>query len=75
MMDGKKCLEAIKKDTKLKDIPVVMYSTTSNKVEISQYKSMGANFLVKPDRFAELVKSLNFILGYSNERTAFFFIF
>lgn len=74
MMDGKVCLQEIKKNERLKDIPVIMYSTTSNKTEIKHYKMMGANFLVKPDRFAHLVKSLNFILGYSNERSDFFFI-
>lgn len=75
LMDGKVCLQEIKKNERFKDIPVIMYSTSNNKAEIRQYKLMGANFLVKPDRFTHLVKSLNFILGYSDERSDFFFIF
>jgi CheY-like chemotaxis protein len=73
MMDGRACLSAIKKNEKLKDIPVVMYSTTSNQTEITQYKMMGANFLVKPNHFSKLVKSLAIILGYSDERSTFIF--
>jgi CheY-like chemotaxis protein len=74
MMDGRACLQAIKLDIKLRDIPVVMYSTTSNNSEIQQYKAMGASFLMKPDRFSNLVKSLTFILGYSSERSEFFYV-
>lgn len=75
LMDGKACLQEIKKIDRLKEIPIIMYSTTSNQTEIKQYKTLGANFLVKPDRFSHLVKSLMFILGYSQDRTdVFFFI-
>jgi CheY-like chemotaxis protein len=75
MMDGRACLEEIKRSERLKDIPVIMYSTTSNKTEIKHYKMMGANFLIKPDRFSQLVKSLTFILGYSEDRSDYFFAF
>ena len=75
MMDGHACLKEIKANAKLKDIPVVMYSTTNNMTEISKYKMMGANFLVKPHQFSKLVKSLQVILGYSDEKSDFFFAF
>lgn len=75
MMDGRECLLEIKKNPKLQRIPVVMYSTTNNKNEIQEYKNMGANFLVKPSHFFKLVKSLAFILGYSNKNSDYFFIF
>jgi CheY-like chemotaxis protein len=68
LMDGKACLNQIRKDKKYKDIPVVMYSTSKNEDEIRQYKALGANFLVKPEKFGKLVKSLAFVLGYSSER-------
>jgi CheY-like chemotaxis protein len=74
MMDGKTCLHEIKKNGKLKDIPVIMYSTTSNNHEITHYKTLGANFLVKPHQFSKLVKSLAIILGYSDERPDLLFI-
>ncbi len=75
LMDGRQCLQKIKQHDRLKEIPVIMYSTTSNQTEITQYKNMGARFLVKPDRFAHLVKSLNIILGYSSDRSDYFFVF
>jgi CheY-like chemotaxis protein len=75
LMDGNACLQQIKQKERLKEIPVVMYSTTNNVAEIKQYKQQGVNFLVKPHKFAQLVKSLSFILGYTSERTDFFFIF
>jgi CheY-like chemotaxis protein len=75
MMDGQSCLREIKANAKLKDIPVVMYSTTNNTSEISKYKMMGANFLVKPHQFSKLVKSLAVILGYSDDRSDYFFAF
>ena len=75
MMDGQSCLREIKANAKLKDIPVVMYSTTNNMSEISKYKTMGASFLVKPHQFSKLVKSLAVILGYSDEKSDYFFTF
>ena len=74
LMDGKTCLNAIRKSEKLKDIPVIMYSTTTNDAEIKHYKLQGANFLIKPGKFDELVKSLSYILGYSRDRTHFFYV-
>lgn len=74
MMDGKTCLQEIKKIEKLKDVPVIMYSTSSNKAEILQFKSMGAGFLVKPNHFSKLVRSLSFILGYTKEPSEYFFL-
>jgi CheY-like chemotaxis protein len=75
LMDGKTCLQEIKKSKKLQDIPVIMYSTTNNATEISNYKLMGARFLVKPHQFSKLVKSLAIILGYNSGRSEFVFFF
>src|SRR5690349_19380558 len=47
LMDGKTCLSEIRKDAKFREIPVIMYSTSSNEAEIQHFKAMGANFLVK----------------------------
>lgn len=75
MMDGRACLQEIKKRDKFKDIPVVMYSTTNNATEISKYRVLGANFLVKPHQFNKLVQSLSVILGYSDSQSQFLFFF
>ena len=37
-MGGKECLIKIKKNKRLKDIPVIFYSTTSNALEIERCK-------------------------------------
>jgi CheY-like chemotaxis protein len=75
LMDGKTCLQEIKKSKKLQDIPVIMYSTTNNAAEISDCKTMGARFLVKPPQFSKLVKSLAVILGYNSGQSGFLFFF
>lgn len=74
MMDGDACLRQIRQNDKLKDLRVVMYSTSNNNKEIAKYKSMGAGFLVKPHQFSKLVKSLSVILGYSNGQAEYFYI-
>lgn len=62
-MDGKECLIKIKKDPQLKDIPVIFYSTTSDPLEIEKCKNLGAkHFVVKPEKFKELVRVLNQVL-------------
>ena len=59
VMDGKKCLQQLKSDQKLKDIPVVIWSTTNNEKEVSLLYLMGAaEFRSKPNTFNELCDSL-----------------
>jgi CheY-like chemotaxis protein len=55
VMDGRECLVELKKDERLKDIPVVIYSTTTDLFEINYYYSLGAScFVHKPDTFTQL---------------------
>jgi CheY-like chemotaxis protein len=59
VMDGRECLEEIKADPRLKAIPVIMYSTTANPVEISSFKKLGAqDFVIKPSGFVQLINRL-----------------
>ena len=59
VMDGKTCLEELKKNKRLKDIPVVIYSTTRNIQEINQLYDLGASrFIHKPATFNELCATL-----------------
>lgn len=63
VINGKVLLAEIRKDKKFEDIPVVMYSTTINLIEIEEYKKMGANhFLIKHNRFQDLCDALSSIL-------------
>ena len=54
-MNGLLCLAAIRSNPVLEHLPVVMLSTSSNEKEISQSKSLGAEFISKPNTFQELV--------------------
>src|SRR5687768_13149199 len=43
-IDGNMCLKEIKKDARLRNIPVVMYSTFSRRSDIEVYKTLDADF-------------------------------
>jgi CheY-like chemotaxis protein len=63
VMGGEECLINLKKNPKFKDIPVIVYSTTTNVTEISIFKKLGAlEFVIKPPRFEELAATLKRIL-------------
>ena len=63
-MDGKTCLLELKKDQRLKNIPVVIYSTTTNTNEIVEMFDLGAfEFISKAHTVDELRTSLNRIIG------------
>lgn len=49
LMNGPDCLNELKKDEKLKGIPVIMYSTSFTDKSIAELKGLGASAcLVKP---------------------------
>jgi CheY-like chemotaxis protein len=59
LMDGKTVLTELRKNKKLKSVPVIMYSTTINPDEIGDYTSLGANrFLNKFNDFRGLCEAL-----------------
>ena len=62
-MNGMQCLPEIKKLGHLKDVRIIMYSTSSDAAIINTSKQLGADdFLVKPDKMALLVSKLAQIL-------------
>jgi CheY-like chemotaxis protein len=61
-VDGNACLKEIKKDRRLHNIAVVMYSTHTRKTDIETYRAMNAGFLVKQNSFYELVAELKKVL-------------
>ena len=75
-ISGKQCLTELKKISHLKHVPIVIYSTSSEKRDIEETSKLGAaHFLTKPDKFGELCKALNELLSLdwsanSNFRTA-----
>ena len=63
LMDGKTCLIEIKKQYALRDIPVIMYSTTSDTNQIKECYRLGAfDFLIKPNTLKKLSEDLISIL-------------
>ena len=66
-MNGWTCLIEVKKDERFKDVPVIMYSTSSQKRDIDIAMSHGALcFCVKPENFKTLthiIKAVSENLG------------
>ena len=61
--NGFDCLTEIRKDPKLKDIPVVIFSTSDNPDAIETTYSLGANYYIcKPRSFELLKKAIRTIL-------------
>ena len=54
-MSGFECLRAIKEQPYLKNIPVIIYSTSSRDADKQKAKELGAiNYITKPDSVAAL---------------------
>jgi CheY-like chemotaxis protein len=66
-MNGKECLVELKTIPFLQDIPIIIYSTTSDQKEIQKTLSMGAShFLIKKSSFNELCNELSSIMIHLN---------
>jgi CheY-like chemotaxis protein len=54
-MDGKECLQEIKKIDRLKKVPIIIYSTSSEQNDVLATRAMGASgYLEKQSSVAEL---------------------
>lgn len=68
ILNGIQTLQTLKKSARLKNIPVIIYSTSDNEQERRKSLNLGAiDYLVKPNTFAEgqvmVDKFINFIPG------------
>jgi CheY-like chemotaxis protein len=64
-LNGWDCLEKIKANGNAKDIPVIMYSTSSHERDIERASRSGAlGLLTKPDDYAELKRCLSELFRY-----------
>jgi DNA-binding NtrC family response regulator len=62
-LSGKKCLSEIKKDERLKNIPVIIYTTSKDVKESRELKEMGAfHFISKPSNADEIYYLVSFAL-------------
>ncbi len=64
-LDGKSALQVIKNDPNLKNIPVIVLTTSCQEMEIVQSYGLGANsYIVKPVKFEKLVEVLRVMGKY-----------
>lgn len=57
VVDGKECIKAVRKIDKLRYVPIVVYSTSSNEKDIQECMELGADYyIVKPAKDADLQK-------------------
>lgn len=69
VMDGRECLIEMKRDQRLRTIPVVIYSTTSNKREVEALLGLGAiSFIKKAISFSQLCADLTRFIQSLNVR-------
>lgn len=63
IMNGEECLKELKKDEKLKKIPVIIYSTSLYPKEVDNMIRMGAvHYLIKPFDITKLSQEITTIL-------------
>ena len=67
VMNGVELLRILKQDTKLREIPVIILTSTDDQREIDECYSLGCNLYVpKPvefDRFSDAVRKLGLMIG------------
>lgn len=62
-VSGLQCLASFKKDEQLKNLPVIMYTTSSQEREIRTAQELGASgFVTKPNDFKVLKRLLTMII-------------
>jgi CheY-like chemotaxis protein len=63
-MNGWECLSELKKDRRLRNVPVVIYSTSSNVNDKKMAIKLGASyFYTKPDNYQQLKKFLEGLIN------------
>ena len=63
-MDGRECLLELKKDIKLRNIPVIIFTTSSAQKDIDDTMATGATyFLTKPSDFQSLRNTIQFVMN------------
>jgi CheY-like chemotaxis protein len=69
---GKECLAEIRNNPDLKDIPVIIFTTSGQDTEIAEAYQLGANlFVVKPCMFDPLVNIIRRVLSLYVNRQLF----
>jgi CheY-like chemotaxis protein len=64
IMDGRQLLAILKNEEKLKNLPVVILTTSSNISDINYCKQFGIELITKPFELSELYKIADKLLSY-----------
>lgn len=65
IMNGLSCLQFLRNEQRLKEIPVVMFSTSESQEDIKNTFESGANFyLKKPDNFMSLKNQIKKVIDF-----------
>lgn len=63
--DGREVLKELKQNEQLKDIPVIIFSTTNNEAEMRRCYDFGASsYITKPNNFENLLKTIAALRNY-----------
>lgn len=63
--DGREVLKELKSHPQLKNIPVIIFSTTNNEQEMRRCYELGANsYITKPNNFENLIKTVAALRSY-----------
>ena len=72
LMDGRECLAEIKKDDRLKKIPVIIYSTSDYQQDVDLARKLGAcYYLLKTSDIFKLGEEINKAMAACGEDIAF----
>lgn len=67
--NGFECLSEIRNHPKLKDIPIVVFSTSSNNDIVNRTYQQGANYYIcKPQSYAMLKRAIEFVLSLDTNK-------
>jgi CheY-like chemotaxis protein len=67
VMDGKQALIEIKKNLKLNEVPIVVFSTTSHPADLYFCQKYGVELITKPDNFAQITTEVERLLQHCSE--------
>ena len=71
-MDGKTCLEELKKDSRLKGIPIIIYTTSAQQTDRDETLKLGAaHFITKATSFPKMIEGIEKAIGTVSRQKRF----
>jgi CheY-like chemotaxis protein len=67
VMDGKQALTEIKKDKKLSQVPVVVFTTSSHPADLNFCRQFGVELITKPANFKQITQEAERLLEHCSE--------